>query len=438
MIKYAFIYIVLFIITFSECREKDPGIVTFGLKRSDYLEAINAPGTIQAVNNNFLVTPRIYVSNLTIVHLAEEGVYVKKGDTICIISAPDLDNNFESFTRDLEKMEAERRSLIADNAMQLSLLEAQVETNNAQMEITMLDSIQMKFAPPVKQKLLSLEMEKVSIEKMKLQKKLAAQKIIDKSELLQIGSRITMQKNRIQVIQQQINSLTMVSPADGIVVHVVAPMMMFMSSSGMGTLGGKIEKGSKVWSNMSVLQIPDLKTMQVSVEVPETDYKRIEEKQDVVILVDAATNLETTGKVKRKSLAGKNVEEKSLIKTYEVIVSVDSCHLKMKPGLSARCRIIIDYVKDTIVVPAAAIFVKDSSKIVYVAAGHEFIPTTVETGLSNSSMTIISKGLKGNETIALMEPPHKLIRKEAIAKKNNADDYSFFGKDSLLNKTDNE
>ena len=436
--KNNFIHIILFILIFSACREKDPGIITFELKRSDYLEVINAPGTVQAVNNNFLVTPRIYVSNLTIVHLTEEGAYVKKGDTICIISSPDLDNNFESFTSDLEKMEAEQRSLVADNAMQLSLLEAQVETNNAQMEITMLDSIQIKFAPPVKQKLLSLEMEKVTIEKMKLQKKLAAQKIIDKSELMQIGSRIAMQKNRIQVIQQQINSLTMVSPADGMVVHVVAPMMMFMSSTGMGTLGGKIEEGSMVWSNMSVLQIPDLKVMQVSVEVPETDYKRIEEKQQVVILVDAATNLETTGKVKRKSLAGKNAEEKSSIRIYEVIVSVDSCHLKMKPGLSARCRIIIDHVKDTIVVPAAAIFVKDSSRIVYVAAGHEFIPTTVETGLSNSSMTIISKGLEGNETIALVEPPHKLIRKEANAKKYNADNYGFLGKDSLINKPDNE
>lgn len=428
----------LFIIFISACTEKRPNVITCDLKRSDYLETIDASGTVQAVNNSTLVTPRVYVSNLTVIHLAGEGADVKRGDTVCIISAPDLYNNLESYSSELEKMEAELRSLEADNAMHLSLLEAQVETNNAQMEITMLDSIQIRFAPPVKQQLLALEMEKVSIEKMKLQKKLASQKKIDNSELIQIGSRIAMQKNRIQMVQQQISSLTMVSPVNGMVMHVVSPTMMFMSPNGMGTLGGKIEEGSKVWSNMSVLQIPDLSAMQVSVEVPETDYKRIEEQQEVIIQVYAATNLETTGRVNRKSLAGKNAEEKSSIKTYEVIISVDSCHLMMKPGLSARCRIIIDHVKDTVVVPAAAVFAKDSTKIVYVEAGQKFIPVTVETGLSNSSKTIISKGLGGNETIALIEPPHKLIRSEVNSINYGAISSGFEKNDSIIKKPDNE
>ena len=70
------------------------------------------------------------------------------------------------------------------------------------MAISMLDSIQIKFAPPVKQQLLALEMEKANIEKKKLQKKFAAQTRIDNSELIQMRSRIMMQKNRIQMFQR--------------------------------------------------------------------------------------------------------------------------------------------------------------------------------------------------------------------------------------------
>ncbi len=106
------------------------------------------------------------------------------------------------------------------------------------------------------------------------------------------------------------------------------------------------------------------------------------------------------------------MDEKSSVKAYEIIIGVDSCHLQMKPGLSARCSIIIDQVKDTIVVPASAIFTVDSLKTVYVADGKYFKPVTVETGLSNSSETIITQGLVGDESIALMEPPHNLIRKK--------------------------
>jgi HlyD family secretion protein len=218
-----------------------------------------------------------------------------------------------------------------------------------------------------------------------------------------------MQKNRIQMFQSQINSLYMVSPSDGFVIHAETPTFY---TSGGSTIGGKIEEGSKVFYSMPLLQIPDISKMQVSVEVPEADYKRINNDQKVDIKIESVTNLETTGKIIRKSLATKNRDEKSSIKSYEVIISVDSCDSKMKPGLSAFCRIIVDEIKDTIVVPSAAIFTKDSTKIVYIAKDDKFLPVPIETGISNSSESIISKGLKGNETIALMEPPYLLISHE--------------------------
>ncbi len=408
--KRTYIYIILLIFILPECARNKPNIITYDLKRSDYIEVIDAIGTIQAVNNMILVAPYIDISNfLTVVHLAEEGTHVRKGDTVCILDAPELISNFESLKTDLENLEADMKKLEADNAMQLSLLEAQVETNKAQMAISMLDSIQIKFAPQVKQLLLELELKKANVEKKKLQKKFDAQKRIDNAELIQMNSRIMMQKNLIQTNQNQINSLTLVAPCDGIVMHTEMRTFNIMGGS---TIGGKIDEGSNVFSDLPLLQIPDTKEMQVSVDVPEADFKRIKEEQKVLIRVEAATNLFTTGKIKRKTLAGINTSEKTAIKTYEVIISVDSCHSIMSPGLSATCRIIVDQVKDTIVVPAAAIFLRDSSKIVYVAEGGKFIPVTVETGFSNSSKTIVSKGLAGNETIALIEPPHNLIIKE--------------------------
>jgi len=257
--KNDFIYIILLVIIISGCVKKKPNIVTYDLKRSDYIEAIDVTGTIQAVNNFTLLAPRTNFTNLIpIVHLAENGAHVKKGDTICICKVPELVNMVESYDIALENMEADMKKLEADNAMQLALLNAQVETNKAQIAISMLDSIQIKFAPPIKQRLLVLEMEKANIEKKKLQKKLAAQKRIDNSELIQMRSRIMIQKNRIQVAQTQINSLKLVAPVDGIVMHVENYRL-----EGGDIAFGKIEEGSSTLSGMSVLQIPDMKEMQV-------------------------------------------------------------------------------------------------------------------------------------------------------------------------------
>lgn len=413
--KNNLLYILLLLMFFSGCHREKIMVITYDLKKSDYIETIEATGTIQAVNNVFIKSPRINSSGMTVGYLAKEGAHVKKGDTVCILEAPDLVYSLENLNIDLEKMEAEMTKLQADNAMEKAVLNAQVQTNKAQIAISRLDSIQLKFVPAVKQQLISLEMEKANIEKKKLQKKVAAQTKIDNSEVMQLKSRIMMQKNRIKVYEDQLNSLTLVAPADGIVLHYEAPLLYFMGN-GVGTVGGKIEEKSSVWSNTPVLQFPDMNEMQVSVEVPEAEYKRIQNNQKVLIRIDASDNLNTTGKILRKSLAGKNNAEKPSVKSYEVIVKVDSCHLKMKPGLSATCQIIVDQLKDTIVVPSAAIFNRDSSKVVYKAQGDKFTPVVVETGMSNNSKSVITKGLLGNETIALMEPPTNLVMK--MEKKN--------------------
>jgi len=428
--KYFFFYILFTAFFFLGCTKNKQNVITYDLKHSDYIEAIEAFGTIEAVNNVIIAAPRIYISNfLTVAHLVEDGSNVKKGDIVCILDAPELIANFESVKTDLENMEADMKKLEADNSMQLSLLEAQVETNKAQMAISTLDSIEIKFAPQVKKRLLELEFEKANVEKKKLQKKFDAQKRIDIAELTQMNSRIMMLKNRIQVLQDQINSLKIIAPCDGIVMQIEGRTF---NITGGSTLGGKIKEGSSVFSDMSLLQIPDIKEMQVSVEVPEVDFKRIKEEQKVLIRVESASNLITTGKIKRKTLAGKNEQEETAIRTYEVIISVDSCHSLMKPGLSASCRIIVDQLKDTIVVPAAAIFLKDSLKIVYVAEGEKFIPVTVETGFSNSSRSVITKGLAGNETITLIEPPHNLIIKEKKYDTDNMINSGLSKKDTVV------
>lgn len=412
MFKQKFpIYSFLIAIFLSGCSGKIPNILIYELKRGEFSEKIFAPGTIQAVNTISVVAPRVPVMTMTVAHLVPDGAIVKKGDTVAIVAAPEIVSRLETYEDDLEKLQADAKKLEADNAMNLSLLETQIDNNNAQVELKSLDSVQQKFAPPLNQRLYKLELEKAMVEKNKLKKKFESLKKISDSDLRKMKSRIMQSENMIQMVKLQINSLTLVAPSDGMVMHVVAPTMMFMSMSGMGVLGGKIEEGSSVWSNGMVLQIPDLNKVQVAVEVPEGDYKRIEKGQKVRIQVDAASELKTTGSVLKKSPVGRQSQNESTVKSYEVIVSVDSCHLLMTPGLSAKCNIIVNEVLDTLVLPTIAIFKQDSTKIVYVSEGDKFVPVTVETGLSNSSETIVSKGLTGTESVALTEPPFNLIKK---------------------------
>ncbi|TFH39462.1 MAG: hypothetical protein E4G95_01075 [Bacteroidia bacterium] len=400
----------LLLLVATSCRERSINILTYDLKNSDFTEKLEVTGTVQAVNNNTVVSPRNYYGSMSVAYIANTGSYVKKGDTVCILSSPQLISYYESFITSLENMEGDLKKMVAVNALDMSLLDAQLENTIVQLKLSSLDSLQMSFVPPVNRKILALEIEKASVERRKIEKKQSAKKVIYESELRQIELRIIQQQGRIEMLNTQIDALVIVAERDGIVLHTEIPEMMFMSSSGIGTIGGKIEAGSSVLSNMALLMLPDLSEMQISIGVSETDYKRIESGQKVNIIIDAVDNLSTTGRINRKTLVGKNLQSDSKVKTYEIVIDIDSCHLLMKPGLSASCEIIINEVKDTMLIPTMAIFERDSLKTVYVVDQDMFVPVIIETGESNSSFTIVSSGLKGNERIALSEPAYNLIQ----------------------------
>jgi hypothetical protein len=368
--------------------------------------------------------PRSMYGMLTVVRLAEDGASVSKGDTICVLTVRELESLYNEMKTTTETLEAELKKTEADNMLNITLLEAQLATSEAQLKIASLDSLQMKFASEVQKRLLELEMKRALIEKQKIEKKLAAGKIIGETGIRQIKSRIIQQKAKAQQFEEQIRAMTIIAQRDGIVMRTEAPRMMIMGSEGSGTFGGPIREGTILppFGNSPVLQFPDLGKMQVSAEVAEASFKKIEKGQKVSISVDAAKKLLTTGTVNRKSLMGRTAQRwsDSKVKFYEIIIDIDSCHTKMKPGLSASCSITLKEARDTVFVPTLAIFERDSTKVVYVKEKNIFLPVRVETGLSGSSHTVITDGLKGDEVIALSEPPGSLIKKD-LKKTERAD-----------------
>jgi multidrug efflux pump subunit AcrA (membrane-fusion protein) len=78
---------------------------------------------------------------------------------------------------------------------------------------------------------------------------------------------------------------------------------------------------------------------------------------------------------------------------------------------SAQCEVILQEVKDTLVIPQIAVFDLDSSKIVYVKAANGVEMRKVRTAESSPREIVISSGLQQGEVISLSQPADK--------KKNN-------------------
>ncbi|MFA6129094.1 MAG: hypothetical protein WC699_17480 [Bacteroidales bacterium] len=414
--KNFFVLAFVLFIFLPSCKPKQTNLVTCDLSRTDFNEIITVTGTIQPVNSLSIMAPRGYYGNLTIGWVRPEGSHVVPGDSICVMKCDEMVQMLEDQIRKLEILKADFTKLEADNALNLAVLDARLKENQAGMSISKLDSVQMNYAPPVKQQLMKLELEKLKVQERKLQKKYLAEKAIDETEIRQMKSRIIQAENQVQSNQEKVKGLTLYATTTGILIaaEMTGRVMVDFGDGNAMELGGYPKPGGMIFSELPLMAVPELSEMQVKIEVQEVDYKRIEKGQKVTMIIDAANGLKTTGLVKTKSMASKMkyISAEAKFKYYDIVVSVDSCHSQMPPGLSARCSILVNQVRDTLVVPSLAIFERDSVKVVYVADGDKFHPVPVETGLASSSQTIISKGLTGKETVALTEPSQNYIVKK--------------------------
>lgn len=406
-----YIFLLIAFWLFSCTGKYESYVITYHLSKSDFIESISIPGSVQAVINTPVMPPRNQLGQMTVKWIVPDGALVKKGDTLCILSALEVESKYREMLISIETLEAELKKAEADSRLNIAMLEAQLETSDAQLRISSLDSLQMRFAPEAQKKLMQLEMQKSLIEKQKTERKLAATRIIGETDLRQKRTMIMQEKMKAQSYADQINSMTIIAQRDGMVTRGESPRIMVSSTTGTGSFGGPVMEGSVIFLSTPLLQFPDLSKMQISASAAEADFKKIERGQKVNLTIDAAQRFMTTGKVNRKNLASSTAMRYSQtkVRSYEVIIDLDSCPSNLKPGLSADCSIIIRDEKDTLFVPTVAIFEKDSSKIIYVERQKKFVPVDVETGSSGSSFTIITQGLKGGETVALTQPPRKLI-----------------------------
>lgn len=330
----------------------------------------------------------------TIVSIVETGTMVNEGDVICVIEDVNIANNYERWKLNLESMQAELEKLIASQELEFALLEAQVRNNDVETLLAESDSLQMLYLNPSERRIKELQAERARIERVQLLKKLEATKGLQKTDVMKIERQIAKIERRLEGEREKMESLTLRAPKDGIVVR--------------GRRWPWSEEtwniGDNVWNGRTVAVLPDFGNVKVLIYAQETEYKRIHEGDSVMYTFDAMPDNIGWGRITKLSPVGQTRTEGSAVKTFEIEATVDSLLSPVDPGLSVQCRVFLRYVPDTIVVPTISIFDRDSMKVVYVEHAGRYEERLVTLGEGSPRSTIISKGLKPGERIALVKP----------------------------------
>jgi HlyD family secretion protein len=398
-IKYAAPAIAFCLIMLFSCsgRNNQKPVLTTLVEKKDYVDKITISGSIESIKTILIQSPAVF-SNVTINYLVPEGTNVKAGDTVCILDATQLEEEYSKALDELKITQAEFNKSRADLNLQYLMLEAQVHIIDIATTITKLDSLQLKFTSELEQQKILLELEKADIERDKIISKLSFLKSINDSEMQKMELKIKQQQNKINRAQDQLNKLILTSQVDGMVVYATS-----------WQTGNKVAEGDDVWWNMPLLEIPQMGEMQAKLLVNETHFKQIEKGQDILLGIDAMPDINLSGKIKKKAPVGKPIKRGSQVKYFEIISSLDSTEFSVQPGLSVTCDVYIHRIADTLVVPMVSVFEEDSLKVVFVEKGKKYRRQIVDVALGNNKFAVISSGLTGAELITTTRPPESLI-----------------------------
>ncbi|MCX8091590.1 MAG: efflux RND transporter periplasmic adaptor subunit, partial [Verrucomicrobiae bacterium] len=168
-----------------------------------------------------------------------------------------------------------------------------------------------------------------------------------------------------------------------------------------------IREGASVRERQTIITIPDMTRMAVSVRIHEAYINKVRKGQKARITVDAFPDKVLTGEVTKVALLPDSVNRwmNPDLKVYATTVAIDGSHEWLKPGMSAKVEILANRLDDVLYVPVQAVLPAERGHICYVLKGRKPEPRPVEIGESNDEFIEIKNGLKEGELVLLRPPP---------------------------------
>lgn len=400
MIKQQIIFILILALSVISCSNDNKSISTYTVSTKNFENTVKVEGFAEPVQSLNIVCPRSG-SGGTVAYIIEDGTWVEKGDVLCSIEKQSLQTEYDQLLLDYESKQAEKEKTMADFKMQYALLEADVRNNDAETQISRLDSSRLQYYSTNQRLIRELELRIVGITRKKIEAKLAALAVIQESEVKKMELEVRQFSNQIAMKKGALDALVLKAPEKGMAVVATNDMT-----------DKKLVVGDALWNNMPLVNLPVMDKMKMKILVSERDFKYININDSVRYSFDALHDNIAWGKIQKKMPVGRQIKRDSKVKYFEIEASIDSTLILPDPGFTATCQIFLKQVSDTIVVPQIAVFEQDSMKVVYVEKSKGFEMRQILLGESSPKESVVTKGLHLNERIALSRPAMSQIKSE--------------------------
>ncbi|MHB9036236.1 MAG: efflux RND transporter periplasmic adaptor subunit [Armatimonadota bacterium] len=403
-------------------------VPTTKVKAGKFVISFHEIGTLEAENS----VPVASEVNGKIIFLAPEGKFVAPGEKLVQLDTMDIEReaktqelNYQNSLADVKRVNSELDILVKSNETEVAQQQAELDFNKTEKERAdeQLKKKQRlagdKLIPrdQVDQAEIELRSKKLAVAKGEMALELKQKEVKNKQTQKEAEVRnkefsANMAKSNLEEVRRRITKAIITAPAAGMVV-----------TSKDWTPDGrrKLQEGDNVRPQQTICQLPDLSSMQVKVQVGESDAPKLRIGMQVLIKLEAVPDKTFHGTV--KDISSLAVESNPWEgdtpgrKNFEVVIAVKESNPKvLKPGMSADAEFICDSKQSAIFVPMESVSEHNGKTYVFVKQGKRFVRTAVKTGKHNDNYICIAKGPKVGAIVALRDPSKPLDQQEAGAK----------------------
>jgi HlyD family secretion protein len=364
-------------------RRDDPVLVRTGLAvRGKIQSVISTNGKIEPVSNFEAHAP---VSTTVQRVLVKEGDFVKKGQLLVELDAADARAQGAKAQTQMRAAQADvsavERGGTQEEVLTLDaqLAKARADRDTAQRNLDALRRLQPEGAASageVRQAEAVLVAADAQLNLLQQKQK----RRYSKPEVARIEAQRSEARAVFEAAQDVLSKSNVRAPFDGIVYAL------------------PVKPGAFVGSGDLVLQMADLRKVQVRAYVDEPDVARLSKGDPIEVTWDAVPGRTWEGTVNAipstvKLRGSRNVGETTCI--------VDNKDLKLLPNVNVGVTIVSAVHENVLVVPREAVRMDDSKPYVLQVVGHELQRREVETSISNLTQVEITRGLSANDMIAI-------------------------------------
>lgn len=384
--------------------------VGYEVEKQDAIKGVTVSGTVES-RHDVKLTTRITAKIMEI--RFQEGDFVKQGQVLAILGKNEILGNLVTSKGQLSTAKAEVRNLQTEpRVQQVAIASAQV--NESQKNIDVLQKelqgvkVQLQEALSEEKRLEKLykqgavsfrDFERAGFARVQTEEQIGS----FENQIQAANSRLVQAKQNLNLIQsgvkiEQIQAAQgQIEAAQGGVQSALGKLEDYTVKAPVtGYIVEKIlDKGEVVSSSSPLLRLVTPDALYISTEVEENELQNVKTAQDAYIIFDAYPAETFLGKVTQVS---KNVNP--ITGTFEAKVTVPlKKGMPIIVGMTADVTIIIQQIKDAIIIPNEFVNTINQKKYVLKKSDNKAVKVFVEGMDFDNNRFKVTKGLKKGDII---------------------------------------